>query len=166
MEKTISLPIEKTIIAIDPGNIESAFVVMQGVEIIQKGKYDNNKVLSFIYGFYELSDKAELYIEMVSSYGMPVGKTVFDTCVWIGRFYEAWVLTHPTGSKHPELIFRKDVKLHHCNATFAKDGNIITALKDKYGEKGTKKNPGFFFGVSKDVWQAIALATYILETNK
>ena len=157
---------EKTIIAIDPGNIESAYVIMQGIEIIAKGKIENNQMLNLVYGFKEFYYDAELYIEMVASYGMSVGKTVFDTCVWIGRFYEAWVLTHESGSKQPELIFRKDIKMHHCNATFAKDSNIITALKDKYGEKGTVKNPGFFFGVSKDVWQAIALATYILETNK
>lgn len=157
---------ERTIIAIDPGNIESAYVIMQGIEIIQKGKIENNQMLNLIYGFFEQYYNADLYIEMVASYGMSVGKSVFDTCVWIGRFYEAWICTHAIRSEEPKLIFRKDIKMHHCNATFAKDSNIITALKDKYGEKGTKANPGFFFGVSKDVWQAIALATYILETNK
>jgi len=151
---------ERTIIAIDPGNVESAYVIMRNFDgIIEKGKIDNDSMLQKVYEFHEFYPDCKLYIEMVASYGMSVGKTVFDTCVWIGRFYEAYV-------DEPELIYRKDVKMHHCNATFAKDGNIITALKDKYGEKGTKKNPGFFFGVSKDVWQAIALATYILETNK
>ena len=156
---------ERTIIAIDPGNIESGYVIMQGVEIIQKGKIENDKMLNLIYGFHEFYYNADLYIENVSSYGMSVGKSVFETCIWIGRFYEAWKPTHETGSKEPELIYRKDIKMHHCNATFAKDSNIITALKDKYGEKGTKAKPGFFFGVSKDVWQAVALATFILETK-
>jgi len=153
---------ERTIIAIDPGNIESAYVIMQGINMIEFGEIPNQDMLTKLNEFVLDYPNDNLYIEMISSYGMSVGKSVFDTCVWIGRFYERW---NNYGTYEPELIYRKDIKMHHCNATFAKDSNIIQALKDKYGEKGTKKSPGFFFGVSKDVWQAIALATYILETK-
>jgi len=154
---------EKTIIAIDPGNIESAYVVMQDFKIISFGKIANALFLPKMQEVIQKYENIDCYIEMVASYGMSVGQTVFDTCVWIGRFYESWSWM---SGEQPKLIYRKDIKMHHCNATFAKDSNIITALKDKYGEKGTKANKGFFFGVSKDVWQAIALATFILETDK
>ena len=40
---------------------------------------------------------------MIASYGMPVGKEVFDTCVWIGKFAEA------SGMKE-SYIYRKDEK--------------------------------------------------------
>ena len=39
----------------------------------------------------------------------------------------------------------------------AKDSNIRQALIDRFGPVGTKKNPGWFYGVSKDVWAAIAV---------
>ena len=75
-----------------------------------------------------------MVIEMIASYGMPVGKEVFDTCVWIGRFAEASGM--PTN-----YIYRKDEKMNICHSKRAKDSNIRQALIDRFGVVGTKKNP-------------------------
>jgi len=155
----------KNIIAIDPGNIESAYVVLNDSKIIEKGKVLNGDLLFMIKNSRLRSKDPydELHIEMVASYGMPVGKEVFDTCVFIGRLMQAWDdQVQPSGC-HATQVFRKEIKMHHCGSMRAKDGNIIQALKDKYGDKGTKKNPGYFFGMSADVWQAFALASYVME---
>jgi hypothetical protein len=40
----------------------------------------------------------------------------------------------------------------------AKDANIRQALIDKIGPQGTKKDPGPTYGISKDVWSALAIA--------
>lgn len=155
---------ERYIIAIDPGNIESAYVVMTDDKgIVEKGKVENLVLLAILYRLRTEYTNPDLYIEMVSSYGMPVGKEVFETVFWIGKFHGLWCYMTET---EPTLVYRKDIKMHHCGSTRAKDSNIIQALKDKYGDKGIKANPGFFYGVNSDVWQAIALATYIFETNK
>nr|DAF28833.1 MAG TPA: hypothetical protein [Caudoviricetes sp.] len=75
-----------------------------------------------------------IVIEMIASYGMPVGKEVFDTCVWIGRFAEASGMT-------TNYIYRKDEKMNICHSMRAKDSNIRQALIDRFGVVGTKKNP-------------------------
>jgi hypothetical protein len=95
-------------------------------------------------------------IEMIASYGMPVGAEVFDTCVWIGRFTQAWpAATVP--------IFRKDVKMHLCGQTKAKDKNVRQALIDRFGPGkdkaiGKKAKPGPLYGYSGDLWAALAVA--------
>ena len=71
-------------------------------------------------------------------------------------------------------IYRMDVKMYLCNNTRAKDGNIRQAIIDRYpangGGKtpqiGTKKHPGPLYGVSKDVWSALAVAIYCAENPK
>lgn len=74
---------------------------------------------------------------MIASYGMAVGKEVFDTCIWIGRFIELAKLQNIDA----EYIYRKDEKINLCNSMKAKDSNIRQALIDRFGEVGTKKNP-------------------------
>jgi hypothetical protein len=103
---------------------------------------------------------------MVASYGMPVGADVFETCVWIGRFYQA--IAHRTG-REPALVKRHPVKVHHCHAGNASDANVKQALIDRFASgvrnhgKGTKAAPGWFHGFRADVWQAYALAVYVAD---
>ena len=99
-----------------------------------------------------------MVIELIASFGMPVGREVFSTAIWIGRFIQAH---EPSG---PWLgLFRRDVKMHLCNRANARDSNIRQALIDRYGPSkkaavGTKAAPGPLHTVFKDVWSALALA--------
>ncbi len=138
------------ILAIDPGNIESAYLFYDN-GIKEFGKIDNENLLQALTLAHQLAD--HLAIEMIASYGMPVGASVFETCVWIGRFIERFNGDHTK-------VYRKDVKMHLCGSMKAKDGNIRQALLDRYGAQGTKKNQGATYGISKDVWSALAVATY------
>ena len=79
----------------------------------------------------------ELVIEMIASYGMPVGKEVFETCVWIGRFIQVGNIYQKSNS----YIYRKEEKMNLCHSMKAKDSNIRQALIDRFGPVGTKKNP-------------------------
>lgn len=107
---------------------------------------------------------ADVAIEMVASYGMPVGREVFETCVWIGRLTELCAARNLGGS-YPALIYRRDIKLYLCGSARAKDGNIRQALIDRLGAPGTKKAPGPTYGISGDAWQALAIAVYHHDVN-
>lgn len=156
------------ILAIDPGNIETGYVIVENdlSKVIDKGKIKNEELMSLILSAkYKLDDVA---IEMVACYGMPVGKEVFDTCVWIGRYYET---IYSMYNIKPMFIYRKQVKMNLCGTMKAKDSNIVQALIDRFDPyasnkgKGTKKNPGYFYGFKKDIWQAFAVAVTHVDTN-
>ena len=152
----------KTIFAIDPGNTESGYAVIQmpDFKLLDFGKVKNEELLDILSVIQTPTD--HFAIEMVASYGMAVGKDVFETCVWIGRFIQKSDLEH-------HFVYRKDEKLCLCGSVKAKDSNIRQALIDRYAQfdfkngKGTKKNPDTFYGVSKDVWQAIAVGVTYYE---
>jgi hypothetical protein len=138
------------ILAIDPGPCESAYVLLRkkDLSIASFGKLGNADMLDIIQDKYY----KHIAIEMVASYGMAVGVEVFETVFWIGRFWEATPEGIPI-----KKIYRKDEKMNLCHSMKANDSNIRQALIDRFGSVGTKKAPGWFYGVSKDVWSAIAV---------
>jgi len=158
----------KYVFAIDPGNIESgfAFVDTDTYKPIQFGKVDNYVIFDCINKFGIKPIECEVAIEMIASYGMAVGAEVFETCVWIGRFKEFFI---ERGFK-VNYIYRREEKLCICHSPKANDSNIRIALADRFRTtetdtyaKGVKKNPGFFYGFSQDVWMAFCVAVVYID---
>src|SRR5688500_13220198 len=112
------------VLAIDPGNERSAFVLYDGARIEAKGILENADLLARIADF--VQDGTVCAVEMIASYGMAVGAEVFDTCVWIGRFIERWESL--TKGREADLVVRRIVKMHLCGANNAKDSNLRAAL--------------------------------------
>ncbi len=148
------------ILAIDPGNIKSAFVLMGAdYKPAEFGILENEQLLLQMEELFEAENIETVVIEKIASYGMAVGATVFDTCIWIGRFAEKAV----SSGCEVEYILRAEEKMNLCHSMKAKDANIRQALIDRFGEVGTKRSPGWFYGVSKDIWAAIAVAVTYLD---
>ena len=156
------------LLAIDPGSSESAFVLMDQVtcHASEFGKIPNEEMRSQLLR-YRINTK-QLAVEMIASYGMPVGKEVFETCVWIGRFLEIMNLR----SAHKvELIYRREEKMHICESQKANDATIRHALIDRFAKhdfkfgRGTKKNPDWFYGFKQDMWAAYAVGLTYIETK-
>jgi len=102
-------------------------------------------------------------IEWFESMGMNVGREVFETVCWIGRFQQI------IGSGEVRRITRREVKLHLCGTMRAKDPNIRQALLDLYSDWptlgggknpaiGISAKPGPLYGVSGHMWSALAVA--------
>lgn len=145
-----------TYIGIDPGNTQSGIVTIEGGKITNSDVMDNNLILVILENIADCGFDRIIAIEWIQAMGMAVGKEVFETCLWAGRFAQA-------AKSQVRLIPRTKVKLHHCGSARAKDGNVVQSIKDKYGDKGTKREPGFFYGVSSHAWQAFAVAAYVME---
>ena len=147
------------LLAIDPGTTHSGWVFFADGKPLDCGVAENHEVFNLL----RYHARGTVAIEMIASYGMAVGKEVFETCVWIGRFTQA------AGADRVRLIYRKDVKLHLCASPRAKDANIRQALIDRYGGKadaiGTVKKPGPLYGVKSHAWAALAVAVTALETK-
>lgn len=156
------------VIGIDPGNINSAYCLIDGETLrpLEFGKWENEVLRRYLREELSFDENDRGAVEMVASYGMAVGREVFDTCRWIGRFEE--ILTRKLYTP-PTLIYRKDEKLHICHDSRAKDANIRRALIDRFAVhdlkngKGTKKNPDWFYGFHADCWAAYAVAITFAE---
>src|SRR4051794_25858834 len=124
------------VLAIDPGYEQSAFVLFEAGHIFNHGILRNEAMREIIASGLAYVDRVVL--EQIESFGMAVGREVFETVFWTGRFFEA-----ASEICAPERMPRRTVKLHLCRSARAQDSNIRVALLDRFGGKdhaiGTKK---------------------------
>src|SRR3990167_10442634 len=107
LAKSAACPLSGKIIGIDPGTSESAWVMVQATTPLAHAKERNSELLDSLRGGFNPADLVA--IEMIASYGMPVGREVFETCLLIGRMVEAWEARGGT----VRLVYRREVKLFH-----------------------------------------------------
>ena len=158
----------KKILAIDPGNVFSGYTIMaDDFTPIEKGKVENNQMMEILKVF--LKKHKQVTIEMVGCYMMNAGRSVFDTCIFIGRLQQE-CLNH---SVEPFFIERRYIKLNLCGKVTANDTIVIDALVNRFSSdnmrnhgKGTKKNQGYFYGFAKDMWQAYAVGVTYLDIQQ
>lgn len=150
------------VLAIDPGTTQSAWCLLDddgmpvGFGIAQNESVLHNLPSCFGY------EADVCVIEMVQNYGTAVGQDVFRTIWWTGRFAQAWFLTY---GKEPDELLRSAVKLHLCGRVAkVTDSNVRQSLINVYGGEGGEKaavgrkaSPGPCYGITKDVWAALAV---------
>lgn len=155
------------ILAIDPGDVESAFCLMDETYAVHdKGKIPNAQLLDYIWLNARRID--HLAVEMIASYGLAVGANVFETCTVIGAIERTADIRKIPHSR----VFRLEERLTICHDGRAKDANIRRALIDRFARHdkargtGTKKNPDHFYGFKADIWSAFAVGVVHLERQR
>lgn len=152
------------IVGIDPGPEQSAMVTLRETDyglrvsafnLESNAKIDERLFMGSDYG------SPVLAVELIGHYGtgMPAGKTVFETCFWIGAFIRTWRI-------RSLLIHPKTISAHLCGSARAGKPHIRRALMDRFPrtgggkrpEIGTKADPGPLYGMKTHLWSALAVA--------
>lgn len=158
------------VLGIDPGSEKSAYCLVRAENMfpVEFGKVDNDDLSDYLKGTFLWVKKLDVAIEQVASYGMPVGREVFQTCEWIGRFKQIAIDNHAG----VQDVLRKEVCVELCHSAKAGDSNVRRALIDLYAKhdlqngKGTKKNPDWFHGFAADVWSSYAIAHTFINRSR
>ena len=157
------------ILGIDPGTEKTGWVIYdtENHSIIDKGIDLNETVLRTI-----ISKEADtVAIEMIASYGMPVGKETFETVYWIGRFTEVAIGLDRSVYRYYK---KTDINPSICFNSKANDSTIRRALLDMFPKTGggsepsigTKKQQGPLYGFNSHMYPALAVAlTHALRAN-
>lgn len=147
-----------TVLAVDPGPEQSAWVLFDGARVLAHAIEPNADLLRRLphVGVSEFDSRMVdgVVFEQIESFGMAVGREVFETVFWTGRFYQA------TNARVARMT-RKAVKMNLCQSMRAKDANIRAALIDRFGGSqaiGRKAARGPLYGVRADEWSALAIA--------
>lgn len=176
-------------IGLDPGTTRTAWIELgaNGVPVNWAWEANETVVRHIRRNWYRSDSLFKFAIEWITSQGMAVGKDIFDTVRWVGRFQEAY--ERPPNAKDTLLIPRSDIKLDLCGSARAKDANVRQALIDFYGGQqkaiggvkckrckgrgwsgrgrptclecagsGWQALPGPLYGISGHCWSALSVA--------
>ncbi len=162
------------ILGIDPGPEESGYVIWDGTRILEFGNADNTKLALALsdttYPFppegkrFFVNEPEECAIEQIRGFGVMASDKLFDTCMWTGRFMQAF------GQHRTHWLPRKKVAAHICGVGgISKDQFVREAILSRFGGKdvavGKKANPGPLYGISGHLWAALAVAITFYDQN-
>lgn len=146
-----------TVYGIDPGSKQSAYVHLEDEMPV---KFDTLSNIDILHVSRNWQEGATIVIENYTPWST-LSHDIQDTLIWIGRFYQSFVLKFS-----PTLLPRDQIKRHLLGRTSGKDSQIKAEMERRYGPKGIRSNPGALYGIKKDEWQALAAARTWIEIQK
>ena len=155
---------EKRVWGVDPGTFKSGAILWNSS--VPKAEYLGDIPNEYLCDLL-VSKPADLVVlELITSYGIPIGKETMQALLMIGRIQEACRIN----SQPCVLVTRQDVRIHLCGTAKSGDPNVRKAITDRYGcwehgktGKGTKANPGPLYPVTGHMMSALAVAVTAIE---
>lgn len=144
-----SLGADAAIVAIDPGTERSAWLVLDGDAVLERGIDDNGEVLRVLR--HDLGSGWWVVIERVEPrYGARLGWETIATIEMVGRLMEA-ARPNPVA-----LVCRSDVLRHLSVAPGGSaDPGVRMAMLDRWGGVAAGRKGGALAGLRTHLWQAL-----------
>jgi len=145
------------VLGVDPGPTESAFALVTGdQQVLRADKVGNDSLIERI----RQAPPAHVAIESIQSYGMAVGRSVFDTCFFIGEVIRTCKDAGIPFSLYPRPEYTRRI----CGVGKVNDAVLRQALLLRFG--GDRKGvPLFALKGCTDKRSAFAVAVYHLDVT-
>lgn len=148
------------ILGIDPGNEQSAYaLVKDNYDIIDAGKVDNLEMRKII----RTANFDLIALESIQSYGMPVGRSTFETCFMIGRIIQMAVDRKIRHYLYPRPKIAQGVVGQGGKYN---DSTVRQALLVRFGGDKRGEPLNLLKGGGSDKRSAYAVAVYHLDGAK
>ncbi len=150
------------ILGIDPGSEETAYALMgEDYQVIEADKQDNDRFLDDTLPDLIDREATTVVIEGIQSYGMAVGRTVFDTCYIVGEARRIAKLKQAECFIYPRPEYARSI----IGGVKVKDSLIRQALMTRFG--GDRKGePLQLLKGNSDKRSAYAVAVYHADKMK
>ena len=149
------------VLGVDPGPTESAFALVSEDQrgdprVIRAGKVGNDSLIEQLRQY----SPAHVAIESIQSYGMAVGRSVFDCCYFIGEVIRACKDAGIPFTLYPRPEYTRRI----CGVGKVNDAVLRQALLIRFG--GDKRGePLYALKGNSDKRSAFAVAVYHLDVS-
>jgi len=143
------------LIAIDTGPTITTYTRMKGGVPYRHETLENSLFCEWLRTTLAWERVDNVAVEMLVSYGTLQGNSVYDSILMVGRVQEICLTAMTPVTLVPASIKASTI-CHRSRGVKRTDMN--NELLRLYGGKGTKKEPGPLYGVSKHAWSSLAVA--------
>lgn len=152
------------IIAVEPGSLKSAYVVIVDGKPIASAILPNEELFEYLRN---VKGEYICIMELLPVAGIPFAEHIFRTCVWLGKFEAAAEMQ----GMHTTYVGRTEAAYNLCGKGDATVKMIRRALirrfatHDKNTARGTKSNPDTLYCVNYEAMMALAYAVTWMDKH-